>query len=70
LFKNKRWGAILGIVLAILVILLTIPGMLRIFSAVVLIENLVRILLAVAVIVLLLLPTARKSYVPAHDSDL
>ncbi len=70
LFKSKRWGAILGIVLAVLVILLSIPGMLRIFSAVVLIENLVRILLAVAVIVLLLLPTARKSYVPAHDSDL
>ena len=70
LFKSKRWGAILAIVLAVLLILLAIPGLLRIFSAMILIENLVRILLAVAVIVLLLLPAARKSYVPAHDSDL
>lgn len=69
LFRSKRWGAILAIVLAVLLILMAIPGLLRIFSAMVLIENLVRIILAVAVIVLLLLPTARKSYVPAQDSD-
>lgn len=69
LFKSKRWGAILAIVLAVLLILLAIPGLLRIFSAMVLIENLVRILMAVAVIVLLLLPTARKSYLSAQDSD-
>jgi hypothetical protein len=69
LFRSKRWAATLAIVLAILLILLAIPGLLRIFSAMVLIENLIRILLAVAVIVLLLLPTARQSYVPARDSD-
>ncbi|MFZ2098331.1 MAG: hypothetical protein WAV05_17000 [Anaerolineales bacterium] len=68
LFKSKRWGAILAIVISILLILLTIPGMLRIFSAVVLIENLVRILLAVAVIVLLLLPSARRAYASAKGS--
>lgn len=69
LFKSKRWGAILAIVLAVLLILLAIPGLLRIFSAMVLIENLVRILLAVAVIVLLLLPTARHSYAAVQDND-
>ena len=69
LFKGKRWGVILAIVLAVLLILLTIPGLLRIFSAMVLIENLVRILLAVAVIVLLLLPSARKSYAVVEDMD-
>ena len=63
LFKNKRWGATLAIVLAVLLFLLAIPGLLRIFSAIVLIENVVRMLLAVAVIVLLLLPSARKAYV-------
>lgn len=68
LFMGKRWGAILAIVLAVLLILLTIPGLLRIFSAMVLIENLVRILLAVAVVVLLLLPAARNSYAPAEES--
>jgi hypothetical protein len=67
LFMSKRWGAILAIVLAGLVILLTIPGFLRLFSTVVLVEDLVRILMAVAVIVLLLLPSARKAYAPAEE---
>ncbi len=70
LFRGKRWGAILAIVLAAILILLAIPGMLRIFSAVVLVENLVRILLAVAVIVLLLLPISRKSFAKVDDLDL
>ena len=69
LLKNMRWGAILGIVLSVLVILLAIPGFIRIFSAVVLIENLVRIILGVAVIVLLLLPIARNSYLPAREEE-
>ena len=69
LFKSKRWGAILAIVISILFILFTIPGMLRIFSPVVLIENLLRILLAVAVIVLLLLPPARKAYASSMGSE-
>jgi magnesium-transporting ATPase (P-type) len=63
LFKSKRWGTIMAIVISVLLILLTVPSMIRIFSTVTLAENLVRILLAVAVIVLLLLPSARKSYV-------
>ncbi len=62
LFKSKMWGSILAIVVAALVVLLTIPGMLRIFSPITLVENLLRILLAVAVIVLLLLPASRKSF--------
>jgi hypothetical protein len=70
LFKSKRWAAILAIVLAVLLILLAIPGMLRIFSAVVLVENLVRILLGVAVIVLLLLPASRKSFAPPQELDM
>lgn len=69
LFKSKRWGATLGIVLSVLLVLLAIPGMLRIFSPIIMIENVVRILLAIAVIVLLLLPTARKSYLPVRESD-
>lgn len=69
MFKGKRWGQILAIVVAAIILLLTIPSLIRIFSAVVLIENLVRILLAVAVIVLLLLPTTRKTYAAASVSD-
>ena len=69
LFKGKRWGIILAIVLAAIIILLTIPSLIRIFSAMVLIENLVRILLAVGVIILLLLPSSRKVYVASTPSD-
>jgi hypothetical protein len=69
LFKSKRWGAVLGIIISIFLILISIPGMLRIFSPLVLVENLVRIILAIAVIVLLLLPSARKSYLPAREED-
>jgi hypothetical protein len=70
LFKIKRWAAILAIVLTVLLILLTIPGMLRIFSTVVLVENLVRILLGVAVIVLLLLPASRKAFARPQELDM
>lgn len=70
ILKGKRWGVILAIVLAALIILLTIPGMLRIFSALVLVENLIRIALAAAVIVLLLLPVSRKAFAPVDDLDL
>ena len=41
LFKTKRWAAIMAIVVSVLVILLTIPSMIRIFSTVTLVENLV-----------------------------
>jgi hypothetical protein len=68
LFKSKRWGAILAILLAVLLFLLAIPGLFRIFSISLLIENLIRMLLAVAVIFLLLLPSARKSFLPAPES--
>jgi hypothetical protein len=68
LFMSKRWGAVLAIILSALLLLLAIPGMLRIFSPILLIESLVRILLALAVIVLLLLPSARKAYArPAEE---
>ncbi len=67
LFKGKRWGVVLSIILAVLIILLTIPNMIRIFSVVTLIEDLVRILLAVAVVVLLLLPASRKAFAPVDD---
>lgn len=70
LLKVKRWAAIMAIVLAVLLILLTIPGMLRIFSAVTLVENLIRILLGVTVIVLLLLPGSRRAFASVTDDDL
>jgi hypothetical protein len=69
LFLSKRWATILAIGVSVLVILLTIPSMIRIFSTVTLVENLVRILMAVAVIVLLLLPSARMTQATAETGD-
>jgi len=69
LFKIKRWGATLAIVLAVLLFLLAIPGLFRIFSVAILAESLVRMLLAIVVSVLLLLPSARKAFVSAQDSN-
>jgi len=68
LFKSRRWGATLAIMLAVLMFLMAIPGLLRIFSTVLLIENVVRMLMAAAVVVLLLLPSARKSYLPVKET--
>ncbi len=70
IFRGKRWGQILAIVIAVLLLLLAIPGLLRIFTAAVLIENLVRILLAVVVIVLLLLPASRKTFATVDNLDI
>ena len=67
LFKSRRWAATLAIMLSVLLLLGSFPGLLRIFSPVMLIENVVRMILAVAVIVLLLLPSARNSYQPVKD---
>jgi len=68
LFKSRRWAATLATVLAVLMFLGAFPGLLRIFSPVMLIENIVRMLLAVAVVALLLLPSARKSYLPVKET--
>jgi hypothetical protein len=69
LFNTKRWAAILAIVVSGLVILLTLPGMLRIFFSINLVENVLRILLAIAVIVLVMLPSARRSYATSRASN-
>jgi hypothetical protein len=60
---------ILAIITSVLMILLTIPNMIRIFTPLVLIENLVRIVLAVAVIVLLLLPVSRRTFAGVVDEE-
>jgi hypothetical protein len=62
LFKTRRWAAVLAVILSVLLIVSAIPGFLPIVSVLLLVENLVRIGLALAVIVLLLLPSARKSF--------
>lgn len=70
LWKQKKWGAVLAIIVSVLILLTSFSGLLRIFSLLLFGEALLKVLLALAVIVLLLLPAARKAYTPPADLDL
>jgi hypothetical protein len=56
LWLSKRWGMILAIITSAIVLVATIPSMFRIFSVFSLIENLLKILLAIGIIVLVVIP--------------
>jgi hypothetical protein len=60
----------LAIILSAVLLLVNIPGLLRIFSPLLFGLNLLKVLLALAVIILLLLPAARNAYSPPKDLDL
>jgi lysylphosphatidylglycerol synthetase-like protein (DUF2156 family) len=70
LWKQKKWGAVLAIIVAVLILLTSFSGLLRFFSLLIFGEALLKVLLALAVIILLLLPAARKAYAPPADLDL
>jgi len=70
LWKQKKWAAILAIILSALILLLSIPDLLRIFSWLILGETFLKVLLSLAVIILLLLPASRRAYSPAPALDL
>jgi len=70
LWKQKKWAAILAIILSALILLASIPGFLRIFSWLIFSETLLKILLSLVVIILLLLPASRKAYSPSPALDL
>jgi amino acid transporter len=72
LWKQKKWAAILAIILSVVLILMnftSITSMMRFFSWLIFGEILVKVGLALAVIVLLLLPAARKAYSPVKMLD-
>jgi hypothetical protein len=56
LWASRRWGIILSIITSAIVLISTIPGIFRSFSTISLIENLLKILLAICIIVLVVLP--------------
>ena len=70
LWKKKKWAAILAIILSAILLLVNLPGVTRIFFPLLFGINLLKVLLALAVIVLLLLPSAREAYAPSKDLDL
>ncbi|MFH2039558.1 MAG: hypothetical protein ABIJ65_09015 [Chloroflexota bacterium] len=70
LWKQKKWGAVLAIIVAVLILLTSFSGLLSFFSLLIFGEALLKVLLALAVIILLLLPASRKAYAPPADLDL
>lgn len=60
IWLKKQWGIVLGIIVASVIFIFTIVGMFRMFTTIAVIENIVKCLLAVAVIVLSLLPRTRR----------
>ena len=65
LWTWKRWGIVMAIITSAIVLIATIPGMFRMFSAVSLIENILKVLLAIGVIVLVVLPKSKPAPVVA-----
>jgi hypothetical protein len=71
-WKGKKWGVILAFIIASLVLLLTIPSLFVptfFFSWLTFVEDAVRIVLAMAVMVLLLLPVSRQAYSTARPKE-
>jgi hypothetical protein len=62
LWKMKRWGMVLAIILAVLALLAAAPSLLRVFSLLLIAQALLRIAVAIAIIVLVSLPISRKGY--------
>ncbi len=56
LWLSKRWGIVLAIITSAIVLIATLPGMFRFFSAASLIESLLKIVLAIGIIVLVAIP--------------
>ena len=63
--KRKKWGVVLAIVLAALIGLTSLFGLFRFAVTLSYAQSLIKVALAVAVVVLLLLPSARKAFNPA-----
>lgn len=64
---KKNWGLILGIIVAFAVFVISVIGLFRMFTTPTLVMNIVKILLAAAVIVLSLLPKTRQSFSTAVE---
>lgn len=59
LWLSRRWGRILAIILAALVLIVTLPGLLQMTAVVLVVENVLKVLLSVGIMVLVLLPGSR-----------
>jgi hypothetical protein len=65
LWLSRRWGRILAIILAALVLIVTLPGLLQMTAVVLVVENVLKVLLSVGIMVLVLLPGSRLAAEPA-----
>jgi hypothetical protein len=65
MWLNKKWGRVWAVVTSILIFLITIPNLLRGMFGLSMVETLVKVTFAVAIIVLCLLPKSRQVVVAA-----
>jgi hypothetical protein len=56
LWLSKKWGAVLAIITSAVILIATLPGLFQFFNAVSLIESLLKIVLAIGIIVLVVIP--------------
>lgn len=66
LWLSKRWGVVMAIITSAVVLAATIPGMFRMFSTFILVENLLKVILAIAIIVLVVLPRPKPVQTPVQ----
>ena len=66
LWLSKRWGVVMAIITSVVVLAATIPGMFRVFSTFILVENLLKVILAIAIIVLVVLPKPKPVQIPVQ----
>jgi uncharacterized membrane protein (UPF0136 family) len=63
IFNSKKWGAIMAIIVAAVLLVSGVLGLFRVFGWPGIVVSVLKVLLAVAVIILLVLPSARTLYV-------
>jgi len=60
LWASKRWGIVLAIITSAVVLTATVPGFFRPMSMFSLVENCLKVLIAIGIIVLVVLPKPKQ----------
>jgi len=61
IWMEKRWGSMMAMITAAIVVVMTVTSLLGVMSSVVLIENIIKLLLVIAVVVLAAFPAVKTN---------